>query len=51
MREGRDSNGVKDEAGNDVLGSRCKGAIPIGPIGRGCIRVVVVEDVTAQEVV
>jgi hypothetical protein len=45
MGEGGDSDGVGDEAGNDVVGSRRKGAIPIGPIRRGCNRVVVVEDV------
>ncbi len=51
MREGGVSNGVRDEVGNDVVGSQCKGAIPICPIGRGCVRVVVVEgDVTAQKV-
>ena len=46
--EGGDSNGVGDEASNDVVGSRCKWAIPIIPIGQGYVRVVVVEDVAAQ---
>ena len=49
MREGGVSNGVRDEVGNDVVDYI--GAIPICPIGRGCVRVVVVEgDVTAQTV-
>ncbi len=50
MGEGDDSDGVGDESGNDVVGSQCKGAIPVGPIGRGFVRVVVVENVAAQEV-
>ena len=51
MGEGGDSDGVRDELGNDVVvGSQCKGAIPVGPIGRGFVRVVVVENVAAQEV-
>ena len=41
---------VGDESGNDVVGRRCKGAIPVGPIWWGFVRVVVVEDVAAQEV-
>ena len=48
--EGGDSDGVGDESGNDVVGCRCKGAVPVGPIGWGCVRVIVVEDVAAQEV-
>lgn len=48
--EGGDSDGVGDESGNDVVGRRCKGAIPVSPIWWGFLRVVVVEDVTAQEV-
>ena len=52
MREDWDADGVRYEAGDDVVGSRRKGAIPISPIGRGCIRVVLVEveDVAAQKV-
>ena len=50
MGEGGDSDGVGDEPGNDVVGSQCKGAIPAGPIGRGFVRVVVIENITAQEV-
>ena len=50
MGEGGYSDGVGDESGNDVVGSQCKGAIPIGPIRRGFVRVVVVENVAAQEV-
>ena len=50
MREGRDTDGVGDEAGDDVVRSHREGTIPISPIKRGCIRVVVVEDVVAQEV-
>ena len=50
MGEGSDSNGVGDESGNDVVVSQCKGVIPVGPIGRGFVRVVVVENVAAQEV-
>jgi hypothetical protein len=50
MGEGGDSDGVGDEPGNDVFGSQGKGAIPVGPIGRGFIRVVVIENVAAQEV-
>ena len=50
MREDWDADGVRYEAGDDVVGSRRKGAIPISPIGRGCVRVVLVEDVAAQEV-
>ena len=46
--EGGDSDGVGDEVGNDVVGSRCKRAIPIGPIGQGYVHVVVVENVAAQ---
>ena len=48
--EGGDSDGVGDESGNDAGGRRCKGAIPVGPVGWGCVCVVVVEDVAAQEV-
>ncbi len=33
-----------------MVGCCCKGAIPIGPILGGVVHVVVVEDVTAQEV-
>ncbi len=43
--EGGDSDGIGDESGNYAVGCRCKGAIPVGPIGWGFIRVVVVEDV------
>ena len=50
MGEGGDSDGVRDESGNDVVGRQCKGAIPVGPIGLGSVRVVVVEDVAAHEV-
>ena len=50
IREDVDANGVGDEAGDDVVGICPKGAIPIGPVGRGCVCVVVVEDVAAQEV-
>jgi hypothetical protein len=50
MREGWDTDGVGDEAGDDVVGSRRKGAIPISPIGQGSVRLVLIEDVTAQEV-
>ena len=38
MREGWDADGVRDEAGDDVVGSRRKGAIPISPIGQGSVR-------------
>ncbi len=48
--EGGDSDDIGDESGNDVVGCRCKGAIPVCPIGWGFVRVVVVEDVAAQEV-
>ena len=48
MREGWDTDEVGDEEGNDVIGSRRKGAIP--PIRRGGVRVVVVEDIAAQKV-
>ena len=48
MGEGGDSDGVGDESGNDVVGRRCKGAIPVSPIGGGCVCVVVVEDVATQ---
>ena len=40
MQEGGDSDVVGDEAGNDAVGSRCKGAIPVSDRG----------DVTAQKV-
>ena len=43
--EGGDSDDVGDESGNYVVGCRCKGVIPVGPIGWGFVRVVVVEDV------
>ena len=33
-----------------MVGCCCKGAIPIGPILGGVARVLVVEDITAQEV-
>jgi hypothetical protein len=49
MWEGGDSDGVGDESGNDVVGSQCKGAIPVGPIGRGFVRVIVIENVATQE--
>ena len=45
MGEGGDSDDVGDESGNYVVGCRCKGVIPVGPIGWGFVRVVVVEDV------
>ena len=48
--EGGYSDGVGDESSNDVVGRRCKGAIPVGPIWWGFVRVVVAEDVAAQEV-
>ena len=48
IREDGDANGVGDEAGDDVVGICPKGAIPIGPVGRGCVCVVVVEDVATQ---
>jgi len=50
MGEGGDSDGVGDELDNDVVGSQCKVAIPVGPIGWGFVRVVVVEIVAAREV-
>ena len=50
MGEGGDSDIVKDKSGNDVIGGQCKGGIPVGPIGWGFVCVVVVENVTAQEV-
>jgi hypothetical protein len=49
MGEGGDSDGVGDESGNDVVSSQCKGVIPVGPIGRGFVSVVVIENVAAQE--
>jgi hypothetical protein len=50
MGEKGDSDGVGDEPGNGVVGSQCKGAIPVGPIGWGFLRVVVIENIPAQEV-
>ena len=50
IREEGDANGVGDEVGDDVVGICRKGAIPIGPVGQGCVYVVVVENVAAQEV-
>jgi len=50
MGETGDSYGVGDEPGNYVVGSLCKESIPVGPIWRGFVRVVVKEYVTAQEV-
>ena len=50
MGETGDSYGVGDEPGNDVVGSLCKRSIPVGPIWRGFVRVVVKEYVAAQEV-
>ena len=50
MGEGVDSDGVGDELDNDVVGSQCKVAIPVGPIGWGFVRDVVVENVAAREV-
>ena len=35
--EGGDSDGVGDEPSNDVVGSQCKGSIPVGPIGWGFV--------------
>ena len=49
MGGGGDSGGVRDEPGNDVVGGQCKGAIPVGPIERGFVCVVVIENVDAQE--
>ncbi len=43
-------SGVGNEPGNDVVGDQCKGAVPVGPIGRGFVRVVVIENIAAQEV-
>ena len=43
-------SGVGNELGNDVVGDQCKGVIPVGPIGWGSVRVVVIENVAAQEV-
>jgi len=48
--EGGDANNVGDEPCGDLVGSCCKGAIPVSPIGWGCVCVVVVEDVATQEV-
>ncbi len=48
MGEGGDANNVRDEPCYDVVGGCCKGAIPVGPIGWGCVCVVVVEDVATQ---
>ena len=48
--EGGDSDGVGNESVNDVVGSQCEGAIPVGPIGWGFVHDVVVEDIAAQEV-
>ncbi len=36
--------------GNDEVGCRSEGAIPIGPVGGGIFRVVVVENIATQEV-
>ena len=36
--------------GNDVVGCRSEGGIPIGPVGGGIFHVVVVENVATQEV-
>ena len=33
-----------------MVGCQCEGAVPVGPIGWGFVRVVVVEYVAAQEV-
>ena len=49
MREDRDADDVGYDAGNDVIGSRHKGAIPLCPVGWGFVRLVVVEDVAAQD--
>ncbi len=46
--EGGDANYVRDELCDDVVGGCCKGAIPVSPIGWGCVSVVVVEDIAAQ---
>ncbi len=48
MGEGGDANNVRDEPCDDVVGGCCKGAIPVSPIGWGCVCVVVVEDVATQ---
>ena len=32
MGEGGDSDGVGDELVNDVVGSHCKGSIPVGSL-------------------
>ena len=50
MGETGDSYSVGDEPGNDVVGSLCKGSVPVGPIWRGFVRVVMIEYVAAQEV-
>ena len=41
---------VGDEPGNDVVGSLCKGSVPVGPIWREFVCVVMIEYVAAQEV-
>ena len=48
--EDGDSDGVGDESSNGVVGCRCKGAIPVGPFGWRFVRVIVVENVAAQQV-
>ncbi len=48
MEEGGDANNVRDEPCDDVVGGCCVGAIPVSPIGWGCVGVVVVEDVASQ---
>jgi hypothetical protein len=35
MREDWDTNDVRYDAGDDVVGCRSEGAIPIGPVGGG----------------
>ena len=49
---GEDSNADKVgyELGDDVVGGRGQGPIPVGPGWRGVIGIVVVEDVAPQEV-
>ncbi len=50
MREYCDANEVSKEVGNDVIGGRSEWTIPVSPGRGGVVGVIVVEDVTSQQV-
>ncbi len=48
MRENHDTNEVREEVGDDVIGGRSEWTIPVSPGRGGVVSVIVVEDNTSQ---